>query len=114
MTTEVVTMRKLYSMSWYKIFNDLVRKDRDIPFYKDAYYFHSCRVQEKYMDVMFCKGEKGAYVVAGELRRRPPFRSGKYWHGGSFVFDVYYRRNFNTRDEGNAFYRQFQESKRIA
>lgn len=58
------------------------------------------------LDFIFCKTEDGKmYVVGAEFRSSRYYLSHGWWHGcGTELYDIYFRKNFQTREEGNAFY----------
>lgn len=65
------------------------------------------------MDVFFCEGEKGLFVIAGKYRSTKPRRvMGRYCSGNSY-YDVFFRKNFKTREEGNEFFKRVKANKTI-
>lgn len=97
-------MEMLYTISHWKLFqesNQMKNKIEDVI------------VNGEPLDVFFCKNDKGMFVVAGKYRKTAPYRSCGHWHSGDSFYDIYFRKNFKTRDEGNAFYLQVKNTKRI-
>lgn len=85
-------MKELYTVSCYKVFGAEKACIRDMSY------------KGEQMDAIFCEDEKGCFVIFAKYRKTAPYRSCGHWHSGRGFFDVYYRKNFLTREEGNSFY----------
>ena len=91
-------MDKLYTIGFYKLFDDVGAKN-----------WHKCRVRNvdvcgEMMDVFFCKNEKGIFAIATKSTRSGAHFSCGHWHSGEPKYDVYFRKDFASREEGNEFY----------
>lgn len=98
-------MTMLYTISHWKLFkqsNDMRNKIEGVI------------VNGELLDVFFCKNDQGMlYVVAGKYRKTAPYRSCGHWHSGDSFYDIYFRKNFKTRDEGNEFFKRVKATNRI-
>lgn len=95
------TLEKLYTVSFSKVFNE--RKAE----------IESVTVHGEIMDVIFCEGEKGLFVIAGKFRKSGPRRVMGRYCGGRAYYDVFFRKNFKTREEGNEFFKRVKANKTI-
>lgn len=62
------------------------------------------------MDAIFCENEKGIYVIICKYRKTDAFKCGGHWHSGKRFYDVYYRKNFKSRDEGNEYFKAVKKN----
>lgn len=92
----------IYRVSHSKVFKETIKELEDIS------------VNGEKMNVFFCKNEKGIFVIAGLYDRYSPSRSGGHWSRGGAYYDIYFRKNFRTKEEGNAFYLKVLSLKSIS
>lgn len=62
------------------------------------------RIENLDMSIFFGEKDGKLYAIIAEYKRRGPYRSCGHWHSGSGLYNVYYRVNFHTRDDGNRAY----------
>lgn len=98
-------MEKLYTVGWYKVYSETVGYN--------TFEFDNVNVNGEMMKVYFCKNEKGMFVIAGKYRKGAAYRSCGHWHSGRGYIDVYFRKNFRTREEGNEFYKKVKNTRAI-
>jgi hypothetical protein len=94
-------MEKLYTISYSKMFDKRKAEIENVMFNGEK------------MNVMFCEDEKGIYAVACKYRKTAPRRACGHWHSGSSYYDVYFRKNFYNREQGNEFYKAVKLNKAI-
>ncbi len=94
-------MKKLYTVSFYKAFKETSKELKNV------------NVNGEKMNVLFCKNDKGIFVIACKYRKEAPYKSCGHWHGGNSYYDVYFRKNFKSREEGNAFYMKVKTTRTI-
>lgn len=98
-------IEKLYTISFNKLC------DQSVGVLK--YRIENVLVDNEKMDVFFCKSDKGPFVVAGKYRSTGPYRSCGHWHSSRGYYDIYFRKDFKTPEEGNAFYMDVKKHKLI-
>ena len=94
-------MTMLYTIGYYKAFKETLAKIEDV------------NVNGENMQVLFCKNEKGIFAIACKYRKGAPHRSCGHWHSGDSYYDIYFRKNFKTKEEGNNFFKKVKETKMI-
>lgn len=97
-------MEMLYTIGFFKLCgqsNNMKHVIRDVS------------LNGELVNVIFCENEKGAFVVAGKYRKTAPHRSCGRWHSGDSYYDIFFRKNFIGRDEGNRFYKEVKATKEI-
>lgn len=97
-------MEMLYTIGIYTLFEQSERMKHKI---------ENVIVNGEPMDVIFCKKDGKIFAIAGKYRRTAPHRACGHWHRGDSYYDIYFRKNFRSRDEGNAFYLQVKETMTI-
>ena len=90
-------MKELYTISCFKVFN------------AEKACIENVNYKGEQMDAIFCESENGCFVIFAKYRKTAPYRSCGRYHSGKGFFDVYYRKNFLTREEGNSFYRNLKK-----
>lgn len=90
-------MEKLYTIGYYKACDEVVRELVDV------------NINGEKMKLWFCKNEKGMFVIGCKYRRTGPSYSCGHFHRGTPLLDVYFRKNFHSKEEGNAFYKTAKE-----
>lgn len=101
-------MNLIYTVSQYKVFSETIGNDDAHGF--NAFEIENVSVNGEKMTVYFCRNEKGMFAIAGCYRKGPAYRSCGHWHSGRGYCDVYFRKNFKNRDEGNAFYKEVKRT----
>lgn len=101
-------MKKLYTIGINKLSKEIL-KDSNGKWFE----FHDVNVNKIKMIVMFCQGEKGMYVIAGTAEVGQAYKVGKRWHSGKTFYNIYFRKNFSTKEEGNAFFRKVKATMEI-
>lgn len=91
----------LYTVSHYKVFTEEKARLEDVWF-----------AGEK-MEAIFCENEKGVFVIICKYRKTAPYRACGHWHSGKSLYDVYFRKNFTTRKDGNDFYLAIKQSNTV-
>ena len=104
-------MEKLYTVKYVKVFNEVIGNDEEHGY--KPFVIGKVDVCGKKMDVFFCENDKGIFVIAGVFRKGSPTRSCGHWHSGTLYVDVYFRKNFSKREDGNRFYKSVKTSMRI-
>lgn len=105
-------MKELYTIRHYKLWDQTIGND-EAHGYK-PFEFEDIDVNGTNMKVYFCSNEKHEmFVVAGTYRKGHAYRSCGRWHSGELYFDVYFRKNFRTREEGNEFYKKVKQTRAI-
>lgn len=97
-------MEMLYTISHWNLFKQSNEMRNKI---------ESVMVNGEPLDVFFCQNDKGLFVVAGKYRKTAPYRSCGHWHSGDSYYDLYFRKNFRGREEGNEFFKRVKATKRI-
>ncbi len=105
-------MEKLYTIKYSTLLDKMAGFDEEHNYKK--FVLEKVLVKGKRMDVFFCHDERGMYAVAGECWKGGPSRTSGRWVSGTMYYDIYYRKNFRTKDEGNRFYRQVRATGKIA
>ena len=105
-------MEKLYTVNSSKVFNETIGNDTEHHF--KGFEFNDIYVFGEKMHVFFCQNEKGIFVIAGKTRKGPAYRGADpRWHSGKLYYDIYYRKNFKDKEEGNKFYKEVKARKEI-
>ncbi len=105
-------MKLLYTVGTTKLHDETIGGDKAHDY--KIFEFYDINVMGNKMYVSFCRNEKGMFVIAGTFRRGAPRRSCDHrWHRGDLYLDVYFRKNFRTREEGNAFYKKVKQTRAI-
>ena len=105
-------MEILYTIKKHKVFYETIGNDAEHNY--KGFEFKNICVYNKMMNVYFCQNEKYMFVIAGILRKAPARRGADHrWHSGTLYLDVYFRKNFRTKEEGNAFYKMVKTRKEI-
>lgn len=99
-------MKELYTVGFYKVLDETVGNDLEHHF--NSFEFKGVKVNGEKMDVYFCKNEKGIFVVAGKFGY-----VGSCWARRKPVYHIYFRKNFKTKEEGNAFYKRVKATMSI-
>ena len=97
-------MNALYKISHSKLFNETIGNDAAHKW--NAFKIENVNVNGEKMDVFFCKNESGMFVVAGTFEKGTAYRSCGHWHSGKLYCNIYFRKNFSTKEEGNEFYKK--------
>ena len=101
-------MKPIYTIGCYKLWH------KTIGFYKtNAFNFENVNVNGENMSVFFCKDEKGMFVVAGKYRKGRAHYSCGHWHSADGFYDIYFRKNFRTKEDGNTFYKKVKTTMKI-
>jgi len=101
-------MEKLYTIGFTKLFLETIGNDAAHEY--KAFKLEDINVLGTKMDVYFCKNEKGMFVVAGTYRKGAAYKACGHWHSGNSYVDVYFRKNFRTKEEGNEFYKKVKKT----
>lgn len=104
-------MEKLYTIGFFKLYNETIGNDEAHGY--NAFELRDVNVLGTQMNVYFCKNEKGMFVVAGIYRKGAAYRSCGHWSSGNSYVDIYFRKNFKTKEEGNEFYKRVKQTKMI-
>lgn len=105
-------MEKLYTVRHHKVFDETIGNDAEHNF--KGFEFRGIYVYGEKMDVFFCQNEKGIFVIAGKSWKGQAHRGADHrWHSGNLYYDIYFRKNFRTKEEGNEFYRKVKARKEI-
>ena len=94
-------MKLLYTVGYYKAFRETVKELKDV------------NINGEKMKVLFCKNDKGFFVIGCKYRKDAPHRSCGHWHSGDSYYDVYFRKNFSSAEDGNNFYKKIKSTKAI-
>ena len=106
-------MERLYTVNTSKVFDETIGNDAEHHF--KGFEFKDITVFGEKMNVYFCQNEKYMFVIAGTHRKGPAHRGADHrWHSGTLYLDVYFRKNFKTKEEGNTFYKKVKARKEIA
>lgn len=104
-------MKKLYTIGFHKLIHQVIGWDAEHHF--RPFEIKNVDMQGEKMTVFFCENEKGIFVVAGKSRKGAAYRCCGHWHSGNLYYDIYFRKNFRTNAEGNAFYKQVKSTMSI-
>ena len=106
-------MEQLYTIRASKLYFQTIGIDR-APDYK-PFKLVAVNVYGQLMDMFFCRDDKGRiFVVAGTSRRTGPRRGADHrYHSGETYYDIYFRKNFKTAQEGNNFYKMVKTTKEV-
>lgn len=94
-------MMLLYTVGYTKACDETVKKIKNV------------NVNGEIMDVLFCKNDKGIFVIGCKFRKGSPYRSCGHWHSGNCNYDVYFRKNFISAEDGNNFYKKVKSTNAI-
>lgn len=96
-------MECIYTIGFFKAFDQIKAEVDDV------------MVNGEVMDVKFCIDDKGRmFAMVCKYRKTGPYRSCGHWHSGKSFYDVYIRKNFRNRDEGNEFFKKVKATKVFA
>ena len=92
-------MEKLYTIGFHKLYDRQKAEVRGV------------RINDQIMDMFFCQEEGLIYVIAGLCKKGAAYRGADCrWHSGKLYYDIFYRRNFRSKSEGNQFYLQVKKT----
>lgn len=96
-------MDKLYTIGFSKLLDQTVGFDSAHKY--NMFRFKNVDVQGEKMDVFFCHNDKGIFVIAGKYWSGGAHRNAcGRWSSGNSYYDIYFRKNFRNKEEGNSFY----------
>ena len=98
-------MERLYTIRYSKLCFQTIGYDKEHDF--RAFKLQNVRVYGSLMDMFFCRDDNNKiFVVAGTFRRTGPRRGADHrYHSGESYYDIYFRKNFKSSQEGNEFYK---------
>jgi hypothetical protein len=105
----VKIMEPIYTIGWYKLWDECIGNDEAHRW--KAFIIENVDVGGEKMNAYFCRNDKGMFVVAGKTRKWKAHRNANHrWSSGELYVDVYARKNFRTRVDGNEFYKTIKDT----